>query len=304
MRILKLLSYFTFILIFCGFASTDPFKYFNEIIEKEKKIGREKNYTKHNEFTHNELPEKLNKFFNESSSKDIARLNTKTLHSLFKVSELAFFYNRNFNFWNYQDMIFQLLKKTNTLTNKEIAQTYENAVTMRQYARAKQISNKYKSIKLKPYPAPIEDPSTINKNHKYYAISRDGEQMRLGFYARKETEIWVYGHPYCGFSKKLSDYVNRNPKIKQIFEKYSFWILDPDAWEYTRTIASYNQTHPEINFFLAYSYSDWPELDFSSIPRIYFFKNRNEVYRIIGWEGNGKSVEDMRTGLKKLGLFF
>lgn len=115
------------------------------------------------------------------------------------------------------------------------------------------------------------------------------------------TGVVMIKHPHCGFCQLAVQTIEADPALMAALEDNSLWLVSAAELDEPSVIVRWNQEHP---FPLRYASdaNEWPELDFSSIPRFYVFRDGVLVQKLTGWPEDNSQLPKLIAALADIGV--
>lgn len=111
--------------------------------------------------------------------------------------------------------------------------------------------------------------------------------------------VVIIASPNCQYSLNALGDLQKAQKKQNHLLKSTVVVTPQQDIDYGYVL-KWNQSHPNLQFKMAYHESDFAEYDFDSVPKFYFLKNGTVVHSFDGWSQEEKSLEKFKEGLTKI----
>jgi hypothetical protein len=105
------------------------------------------------------------------------------------------------------------------------------------------------------------------------------------------TGIVAVASPGCHFSRNAVGAIERDPTLRELFERHARWWIPPYSWLHLEHQQAWNREHPLAAMSLVYAVSDWPQLVLNSLPTFHFLRDGVLVGTVSGWPKEGSRNE-------------
>jgi hypothetical protein len=196
--------------------------------------------------------------------------------------------------------IYEALEKRGWAVPAQTSNLYDQLIDEREFDRGRSLLARHPDAAAQPLPE-IGVPNPIPESApKAYEVSADGKKARL-------LPMKLDGGPSvivvvsCHFSDDAISAIEKEPILRDVFEKHSLLIAPQDQLRAAPDMASWNARHPGLKAFVVYKESEWPRIKSWDMPHFYFMNRGRVVYDFSGWWGKDEP-KDLWKGLRLVGL--
>ncbi|MFA0923568.1 hypothetical protein [Xanthomonas fragariae] len=103
----------------------------------------------------------------------------------------------------------------------------------------------------------------------------------------------------CHFASDAAFSIDSDKEISSAFNKANaIWIASGDTQLISSDFLNWKTDHPRQPLKVAFDNADWPEIEFYSIPRFYFFKAGKLFAIINGWNSHQENLSEIRKVIR------
>lgn len=129
----------------------------------------------------------------------------------------------------------------------------------------------------------------------------DGTGLKqIAFDMDSGNKVLVISHPLCKFTEAARSAILNNDRVREVFEKNSFWLISQQPRFYFDSIieAPYQKIMP---FYYVWDEDQWHDVKFDRFPNFFFFKDGRLIKNINGWPKEGRMAE-LKEALQEIEL--
>ncbi|RDH41501.1 hypothetical protein [Zooshikella ganghwensis] len=215
---------------------------------------------------------------------NIKELSEQDLHKAFRLLKtIAFNTNDRLHASYMQKLLDEKLRRGGR-NNYYINEMHKIYVKNRQFSRARELENLYKSGIEKDLPAI----KTANIAGRSFMQIKSKAIVQKPFLFPKGGYVIVITSPFCGPSRRYTDWLKTKPNLFKLFSKHSSWLIPVEGEFNTRKVLSTNSENFPIEMKYAYKKNEWPEIGYWGTPTLYFYKDGMLKRQLVGWPPEGQ----------------
>lgn len=180
---------------------------------------------------------------------------------------------------------------------------YDAYMSSRLFEDARLLAEKYPTANLPPPPS-VSVSSCVGKTSRAYDVDGDGRSMTIrSIEWNAGQKVVVVFSPTCGFSQQAFDDIEADGSLLPLFRAHAVLIAPTSDVLEAKSYTDWNKKRPAFKGHIAYKTSDWPELDLSSTPQFYFFRDGKLAFYHGGWRRPAADRKaELVKGLQAIGL--
>lgn len=221
----------------------------------------------------------------------------------FRAANMAHFYSLDERHLAQMQAYFERLSQLDVVSASQAQDMAGAYIASRHWQQARAVREAFPAATIASIPAVIdtviqgqisEPASVLSVGPTAGAVTREPEDITQG------SVIVAISHPLCHFSRAAFSALAADPALAKI-KAHIRWIAPVDRDLNLDVLQRWNTEHPDAVMKIAYSRSQWPQLENWGTPTFYFLKDGKLLQTVEGWPETGRKQELLKAA-RAIGL--
>jgi len=230
------------------------------------------------------------------SAAQLSRLSAADAAMGFRAANMANFYTQDERHLAQMQAYFLRLEVLGATSASQASDLMGAYVASRRWSEAEKLQARYPAADQEPLPS-IRDTLGGKTDSGPSILTVDavhGEVVRIPENVMKGAVIVDISHPLCHFSQAAAAAMASDPELAKLKDDIH-WIAPVDRALHLQVLQQWNAQHPDMAMKIAYSRSQWPQLDNWGTPTFYFLLEGKLLGKVEGWPEEGRKAELLRA---------
>jgi hypothetical protein len=210
----------------------------------------------------------------------------------FRAANMAHFYSLDEHHLAQMRAYFERLSQLGAVSASQLQDMAGAYIASRHWQQARALREAFPSATMASVPSVIDTVqgqiaapgSVLSIGPTAGAVTRVAEDITQG------PVIVAISHPLCHFSRAAYSSLASDPALAPV-KAHVRWIAPVDRDLNLDVLQRWNAEHPDAVMTIAYSRSQWPQLENWGTPTFYFLKDGKLLRTVEGWPEAGRKQE-------------